>query len=278
MTDGKLQRRTERALEEARIRPRRGLGQNFVVDEGLISCILETACLTGEETVLEIGAGTGNLTEPLANRSRRVIAVEKDRLAARYLAERMSGRENVEVVEGDILHMELPSVDRIVSNLPYSISTPVTFKMLTEGRFGLAALTYQTEVAERLVAPPGTPEYSRLSVMATLLASIRRVKDFPPESFYPKPKVGSTVVAMERRGIAGLGVPSLEGSLKALFSQRRRVLKKALVAYAKIMGVDRERATAAVPARLLGRRVFEITPKEFLELSRSLAGAMEAGR
>lgn len=273
MTGGKLQERTERAIAEARMTPKRRLGQNYVVDEALISCILETACLTGAETVLEIGAGTGNLTEPLARRSRRVVAVEKDRLAARYLSERASGWGNVEVVEGDILSMELPRVDRVVSNLPYSISTPITFRMLLEGRFGLAALTYQTEVAERLVAAPGTPGYSRLSVMAALLASIRRVRDFPPDSFYPRPRVGSTVVAMERRGGAGLDAPILEATLKALFSQRRRVLRKAMGAYAKITGVDRDRAVGAVPARLLGRRVFELTPQEFIELAMCLKGA-----
>jgi 16S rRNA (adenine1518-N6/adenine1519-N6)-dimethyltransferase len=278
LTEGKLWRRTERALKESGVKPNRRLGQNFVVDEELISCILETACLKGNETVLEIGAGTGNLTEPLANRVRKVIAVEKDPDAARYLEERMAEMGNVEVVKGDILYMELPSVDRIVSNLPYSISTPITFKMLTEGDFGLAALTYQTEVAERLVALPGTPQYSRLSVMASLLASIRRVRDFPPDSFYPKPRVGSTIVAMERRDTSGFEVASLEEMLKALFSQRRRVLKKALVAYAKIRRVDRELAIVATPQYLLVKRVFEISPAEFLELNKYLDAAAKKQR
>jgi 16S rRNA (adenine1518-N6/adenine1519-N6)-dimethyltransferase len=273
LTGGTLRGRTEKALEEAGIRPRRRLGQNYVVDEGLISCIIETACLTGNEAVLEIGAGTGNLTRQLAERARKVIAVEKDRVAARYLADRLSERANVEVIEGDILSMALPKTDRVVSNLPYSISTPITFKILKEGEFSLAVLTYQTEVAERLVALPGTPGYSRLSIMTALLAKTCRIKSFPPESFYPKPKVGSTVVAMERSRTGGLDTESLEGTLKALFSQRRRVLKKALGAYAKISGADRAMATEAVPPDLLVKRVFEISPAEFLELDRCLRRA-----
>jgi len=273
LTGGTLRGRTERALEEAGIAPRRRLGQNYVIDEGLISCLIETACLTGNETVLEIGAGTGNLTCALAGRARRVIAVERDRAAARYLGERLSARANVEIIEGDILSIALPKTDKVVSNLPYSISTPITFKLLTEGEFSLASLTYQTEVAERMVALPGTPDYSRLSVMVALLAKTHCIRSFPPESFYPKPKVGSTVVAMERRGTRGLDTESLEGTLKALFSQRRRVLKKALRAYAKISGADRERAIAAVPPGLMGKRVFEISPAEFLELDRRLKGA-----
>ncbi len=278
MARGALLRRTERALDEAGISPRRRLGQNYVVDEELISCLVGAACLTGKETVLEIGAGTGNLTRPLAERARKVIAVEKDRAAARYLAEILSARINVEVVEGDILSMDLPRSDRVVSNLPYSISTPVTFRLLKEGAFGLAVLTYQTEVAERLVAQPGTPGYSRLSVMVGLLAKTYPIRSFPPESFYPKPMVGSTVVAMERRGGEGLDTGSLEATLKALFSQRRRVLKKALVVYAKISGADRAVAISSVRAELLTKRVFEMTPEEFLEVDRCLRGAEAEGR
>lgn len=273
MTGGELLRGTERALEAAGISPRRRLGQNYVVDEGLISCLLGAAVLSGKETVLEIGAGTGNLTCRLAEAAGRVIAVEKDGAAARYLARRFKGRRNVEVVEGDILAMPLPEAERVVSNLPYSISTPITFKLLTEGGFDLAVLTYQTEVAERLVARPGTPGYSRLSVMTALMAKVRRVRDFPPEAFYPRPKVGSTVVTLERRTTFGLDAEPLGGTLKALFSQRRRLLKKALVAYAKMGGAEPGSAAAAVPQGLLGKRVFEITPEEFLEIDRRLRAA-----
>lgn len=278
MNEGTLRARTPRALREAGIRPSRRLGQNYVVDEDLISCILDAACLSKSSTVLEIGSGTGNLTLPLAEAAGRVIAVEVDGAAAKYLMGLAAEQGNVEVVNGDILAMELPKADRVVSNLPYSISTPITFKLLLEGDFGLAALTYQTEVAERLLAQPGSHGYSRLSVMSSLFASIERVRDFPPESFYPRPRVGSTIIKMRKKGRRGPDLSSLDGTLKALFSQRRRSLRKALVAYEKLRGLGRGKALAAIEPPLLEKRVFEITPEEFLALDRCLREAAGAGR
>jgi len=235
-----------------------------------MACVLDAAKIEPEDVVLEIGAGTGNLTARLAEVSKRVIAVEKDVNAARALRDLFSKRGNVEVVNDDILLMVLPRVDKIVSNLPYSISTPITFKLLFYGDFGSAVLTYQKEVAERLVARPGGREYSRLSVAASLLAEIDKVRDFPPDSFYPKPAVESTVVVMRGKGRGEFDWKFLDGTLKMLFSQRRRTLRKALETYSKIKRERFEDVARVVDEELMDTRVFELQPSDFVRLSEDL--------
>ncbi len=273
-----LLRETLAILRTHNIRPSRRSGQNYVVDPDLISCIVRASGVERGETVLEIGAGVGTLTRALAAVAGKVIAVEKDRLSAGALAERFRGSPSVEVVHGDILGMELPRADRIVSNLPYSISTPVTFKILREGRFKMAALTYQKEVAERLVAGPGGRDYSRLSVMSSLLAEVRRIRDFPPGAFYPEPEVESTVVTVRPRPREGCDTDweDLGETLKALFSQRRRTLRKALATYAKIKG-DPGRVPDLGLGPLLDVRVFMLAPEEFVRINRALRGARGEG-
>ncbi len=256
------------------IRPKQRLGQNFVVDKSLIECMIDSAKIEHDEVVLEVGAGIGTLTLRLAERARKVIAVESDRNVARALSNTLvaTGMDNVEIVIGDILEMAIPRVDKIVSNLPFSISTPLTIKILKDCSFKLAVLTYQKEVADKLLARPGESEYSRLSVVTTLLGEVERVRDFPPEAFYPKPKVSSTVVTVKKRSCDFMEWAALEETLKILFSQRRRKLKKAIESYCKIKGLDRERVIRRIDDRLLMRRVFELEPDDFIYLSRRIGG------
>lgn len=277
MIDQALLKCTKVALEEAGIRPSKKLGQNYVVDTRLIRCLLDSAELSGEETVLEIGPGTGALTCQLSAMARKVIAVEVDRASVEYLRRRFAG-SNVEVVEGDVMEVELPDADRVVSNLPYSISTPITFKLLSDSRFSFGAMTYQKEVADRLTASPSTPQYSRLSVAVALLAEVRRVAEFPPDSFYPAPKVSSTVVTIRRRVTPEeIDWPSLDATLRFFFSQRRRTVRKAIETYSKIHGTVRSVLEDRVGKEILRKRVFEISPEEFVEISRALAGRRSKG-
>jgi 16S rRNA (adenine1518-N6/adenine1519-N6)-dimethyltransferase len=261
---------TLRTLEEYGIRPSRRLGQCYVIDPELVACILDSAKIEHDEVVMEIGAGTGNLTKDLAEVAKKVIAVEKDINAARALRDLFPNEDKVEVVNDDILLMDLPRVDKIVSNLPYSISTPITFKLLFYGNFKSAVLTYQKEVADRLVAKPGGRDYSRLSVTASLLAEIKKVRNFPPDSFYPRPKVDSTVVIMGKRSREEVDWRFLDTTLKALFSQRRRTLRKALETYSKVKKAKFEDVARIVDEELMDLRVFELQPSDFVGLSESL--------
>lgn len=282
MSSHGLLQRTRCTLDKIGIKPSRKLGQNYVVDPSLIACMLGAAGIDRGETVLEIGAGIGTLTRELASRAGRVIAVEKDAAAAEFLREEFGSYSsrgsrgggisgsNVEVITGDILLMELPEADKVVANLPYSISTPITFKLLTEGSFDKAVLTYQKEVAKRMAAAPGGREYSRLSVASSLLAEVRVEGIFPPESFYPLPGVESAVVVMSRRADSGVDWPWLDDTLKALFSQRKRKLRKALRTYSKIKRLEAIAVLSGIGMELLEKRVFELTPAEFVWLCEKL--------
>ncbi|MEJ5292976.1 MAG: 16S rRNA (adenine(1518)-N(6)/adenine(1519)-N(6))-dimethyltransferase RsmA [Candidatus Methanosuratincola sp.] len=273
MIDRSLLALTKRALEEAGIRPRKAQGQNYVVDPGLIRCLVDSARISENETVLEIGPGVGTVTEEISKRAGKVVAVEKDPASARYLMRKFAG-SNVEIVQADILRIGIPEVDKVVSNLPYSISTPITFKLLSDRGFRFGAFTYQREVADRLRAKPSDPDYSRLSVAVSLLAEVMAVADFPPESFYPAPSVNSTVVTIKKKKTEAPAVAEwvvLDATLKFLFSQRRRTLRKALETFSKAKGIGREALEGEIRHALLEKRVFELSPGEFLEVSRAFS-------
>ncbi|MGQ9759370.1 MAG: 16S rRNA (adenine(1518)-N(6)/adenine(1519)-N(6))-dimethyltransferase RsmA [Candidatus Methanomethylicaceae archaeon] len=270
MKDESLLRWTINTIHKFGIRPNQRFGQNYVVDPSLIDCLLETAEIKPDEVVLEIGAGIGSLTLRLAERAKKVIAVEVDENAVKALSEVLSGKRNVEILMGDAMEIALPKVDKIVSNLPFSISTPITFKLLKDCHFDLAVLTYQKEVADRLVAKPSESNYSRLSVVTALLAEVERVSNFPPESFYPMPKVFSTVVTIKKKARSGVNWTALEETLKLLFSQRRRKLKRAVEVYCKIKGREYAEIVERVGEEFLSRRVFELEPEDFLYLSEVL--------
>ncbi len=272
MKEESLLKWTINTIKRFGIRPRQEIGQNYVVDPNVIECLIEAARIGSDEVVLEVGAGIGALTVKLAEIAKNVIAVEMDENSIRALSKTLSGIDNVNIVMGDVMNINLPKVDKVVSNLPFSISTPFTFKLLREGSFKLAVLTYQKEVAERMLARPGEGDYSRLSVVTALLADVERVRDFPPEAFYPKPKVSSTVIAIRKKNFDMVDWIDLEDLLKILFSQRRRKLKKAIDSYCKIKDLDKTELISRIDEKMLMKRVFELEPKDFLYLGRVMGG------
>ncbi len=216
------------------LRPRRHLGQNFLIDDGVVERILHAASLREESFVLEVGGGHGALSLPLAERCGTLLVVEKDPLLASHLRELLSPYPGAQVVEGDVLRLNLketlPEGAVVVSNLPYSISSPFMFKLWDEGdaveRF---YLMFQREVARRLVASPGTKEYGVLSVLFSLTFRVRIIFGVSKNSFWPRPEVDSAVVEGIREGTLP---PSLKLSLRRVldgaFPYRRKRLVKAL--------------------------------------------------
>jgi 16S rRNA (adenine1518-N6/adenine1519-N6)-dimethyltransferase len=151
----------------------RRFGQHFMVDERVLKREVDYADVSKEDVILEIGPGTGNLTKYLVERAKKVYAIEKDRALARLFEDEFP---EVEVIVGDAMEVDWPEFDKMVSNIPYEISSPLTFKLLDHD-FKLAVITYQLEFAERLVAYAGDWAYSRLSVMAYYRAGMEMLGD-----------------------------------------------------------------------------------------------------
>lgn len=217
------------------ITPKKSLGQNFLVDAGAASMIIDAARLTKDDAVVEIGPGHGVLTRGLAERAGSVTAVElDDRLYAKLVRE-MAGVPNLEIVLGDALKFsfdQLPGRVKVVANLPYYISTPIITRLIdARDRVSLMVLMLQKEVAERISAPPGGKQYGYLSVMVQLYARAETLFTVPASSFYPAPKVDSAVLRLEL-----LEEPAahcrdyalFEKVVSAAFSQRRKTLANSL--------------------------------------------------
>lgn len=185
-------------------RPKKSLGQHFLRDPLVIQRILTRAGFQSGSTVLEIGAGLGALTFPLAALVRQVIAVEKDEALAKKLRAGLSreGIDNVTIIREDILKLDLARIPEetieVIGNIPYNISSPLMETLiLNRERIPRAILTLQHELAQRLTASPGNKQYGALTVLIQFHARLSTLLDIPKEAFYPKPKVSSTVVQFD---------------------------------------------------------------------------------
>ncbi|MGD9382036.1 MAG: 16S rRNA (adenine(1518)-N(6)/adenine(1519)-N(6))-dimethyltransferase RsmA, partial [Candidatus Thorarchaeota archaeon] len=228
-------------LRKYNVTPDKNLGQSFLVNPVIARKIVESANLDSDTVVLEIGGGLGMLSERLAEHAGRVYIVEIDERLVLALREILSEYSNVDIIQGDALTVDLPEVDRVVSNLPYSISSPITFRLLEEAKFQFAVLMYQNEFAQRLVAKPGSSNYSRLSVDVQYAAHIQEIMYVPATDFYPVPVVDSMVVRVELRkdGSFAKDKRILFWLVHGIFSYPNKVLRKALRIWFKNLGQDR---------------------------------------
>ncbi|PKL54230.1 MAG: 16S rRNA (adenine(1518)-N(6)/adenine(1519)-N(6))-dimethyltransferase [Candidatus Methanoperedenaceae archaeon HGW-Methanoperedenaceae-1] len=242
--------------------------QHFLIDKRVISRIIEYAELTGSDSVLEIGAGHGNLTKELSAKAGRVVAIEVDA----ELAASIPRLENIDLIVGDALKTEFPNFNKVVSNLPYSISSPVTFKLL-EHDFELGILMYQLEFAKRMVAMPGTKDYGRLSIAVQYYADVKILEVVPPAAFSTPPEVMSAIIRMTPRP-PPYNVKDKKFFMKfitAAFSQRRKKLRNAILNNANLLGIeDMDSALEKLPAEFLDRRAETIAPDELAELADTL--------
>ena len=178
---------TKRLLRMFRIVPNRLLGQNFMVDASIFPKLSDYASLGKADVVLDAGAGFGFLTRFLANKCKRVLAVEKDPQVAMVLREQLKGLDNVTVIEGDVLKAEIPSFSKVVSIPPYQISSRLLL-WLFDRSFDCAVLVMQKEFAERLMATVGSEDYSWLTVATCYRAEVELWKWFPISCFSPRQK------------------------------------------------------------------------------------------
>jgi 16S rRNA (adenine1518-N6/adenine1519-N6)-dimethyltransferase len=264
--------RVIRLLEAHGLSPNTDLGQHFLADENLVDLSLREARLTAEDVVLEVGAGVGVLTRALAATVASVHAVEIDARLAPLLGEVLAGTTNVQVHWHDAMRMDLgalrPVPTALVSNLPYSIATP----LIVESTWQLPDLRVwsvmvQREVADRWTAVPGDSAYGAPSVLIQLAAAPEFRRNVGREVFVPRPRVDSALVVLRRTGPGA--DPALRALVRAAFAQRRKTLANNLAAH----GVPRHAATAGLAALGLGAstRPEELSADQFRALAASLA-------
>lgn len=277
ISNSDLIRETKRLLKLFNIKPRRSLSQSFIVSVNLINDILNASLLSSSDSVLEIGAGLGTLTRFLAERVGEVIAVEVDSRLMRVLEWVLRDYDNVRLIHGDALKIDLPPVDKVVSNLPFKISSPITFKLIEKPKFSFAVLTYQREFADRLVAEPGTDQYGRLTVAVSLFAEVELVRYASRFCFYPPPSVDVAVVKIypKLKCLSDDEIFLLE-LLKYLFSQRNRKLRSPLLHYlVKVRNLGKSESMRIIQGiPYLESRVRDLSPSQFLEVARIVRGVL----
>ena len=271
-----LLREARKILSTYRIRPKKRLGQNFLVDDKILDRIIQYASVNKSDRVLEIGAGLGFLTERLAKKADQVIAVEIDSRLTKILTKRLRRYGNVIILEGDILKIKPPEFDKVVSVPPYSISSPLLFWLLRKD-FEIAVLTFQEEFSRRLVAPAGTKDYGRLTISVYYHAEAKLLETIPKEAFWPMPKVNSAIVRLKPRGMPFYVEDKEEFSnfVRDIFTQRNKKLRNAVYTYLNRLGVSKKEAVEiANSIPFFQRRTRELMPEElglaFNELFRKL--------
>ncbi len=284
-------------LSAAGLTPHRQFGQNFLIDQNLMARLLETAELPAGQTVLEVGPGTGSLTEELLERAAKVVGVEIDRGLAELLRKRLGERKNFELIVGDVLagkHALNPAVTQalgpaahMVANLPYNIATPLVAECLIDswraGRarrqgsclFERLTFTVQRELAVRLLAPPGRRDYGPVSVLVALLGRITRGPTIPANAFWPRPKVTGRIIRIDFDAEASSKVRSIEaltGVVALAFMHRRKQMGSILRRTDAVYSADELGEALGIAGIDTKMRPEQVSPGQFLAMANVLAG------
>lgn len=246
--------------------------QHFLIDERILDRIVGAAEIQPDEIVLEIGAGIGNLTERLMAKAKHVFAIERDPELVEVLKDRFGDSEKLTIIHGDVLEVDFPHFDKVVSNLPYSISSEITFKLFKHD-FRLAILMYQYEFAQRLVAHADSKDYSRLSVNAHYFADTSLIMKIPRGAFSPPPEVLSAVVEIRPRpaDFEVLDEQYYLDFVTAVFGQRRKKMRNSILRNKQLLGIDdMTEFINELPQELLDKRPENLTPEQFAELANQM--------
>lgn len=227
--------------------------------------MVKYARVSKDDIILEIGAGYGALTCKIADRAGKVYAIEEDGKICGTLRHNCEGWDNIEVIEGNALKLDFPTFDKVVSNLPYSISSKITFKLL-EHDFDLGILMYQYEFAKKMVAEAGSKHYTRLSVVVQSCSNVRILELTPEDAFIPKSKVKSAIVEIFPR--KRVEEPFLS-FVKTIFSHRRKKMKNVII-LSHILGEDTD--LDCLPSELMEKRPGELTIEEIEYVADQLKG------
>lgn len=277
-------RNTIEILQKYNFRLQKKFGQNFLIDNNILEKIIDAAQVTQEDCVLEIGPGIGTMTRCLAERAKKVVAVEIDKNLIPILQETLMDHPNVTVVHSDILKVDINHIVeeenggrpiKVVANLPYYITTPIIMALF-ENHIAIQSITImvQKEVADRMQAGPGSKDYGALSLAVQYYAKPEVITKVPASCFMPKPNVDSTVIRLTKYEKPPVEVKSeayLFAVIRASFNQRRKTLVNGLVNADKL-GVNKEKiikilGQMGLPPAMRGEA---LTLAQFAELSNAL--------
>jgi 16S rRNA (adenine1518-N6/adenine1519-N6)-dimethyltransferase len=223
-------------LKQYNIKPKRRLGQNFVICPSLISKMIDSANVESNDVVLEVGAGLGFLTRKIAERAKKVIAVEIDAKLVNILRSMLKDFENVSIMHANFLKLNISNVDKIISNVPFNISSPLLFKIAQEIRFKLAVLTLQKEFVDRMLAKPGSKDYGRLSVTSNFFFQIDFLENVSKNCFYPQPEVDISLIRLTPKNVSPQDSVNLFflDFIRIIFTCKNKKLRNALDIYFKL--------------------------------------------
>ncbi len=256
------------------------LGQNFLQDQQALQQVVEFARVDGKN-VLEIGAGSGFLTNLLSEQCRRVLALEVDQRFIRLLQKDFAGNEKVDILAGSILRLNLEELSmrfgslEVVGNLPYYLTSKIILYLIdNRDYFASATIMVQDEVARRLASPPGNKSYGRLSILVQLFFGLQTGPTFPPSYFSPPPRVNSTLVRMipySQMPVEIVDINFFQKVVKAAFSQRRKKLLNNLLA-CPLFTLNRQELLSLLEESDIGenQRAEELTIAEFARLTEKL--------
>ena len=279
--------KTKEIIQEYQFKFSKSLGQNFLIDKNILEKIVQAAEITEEDYVIEIGPGIGSLTQHIADKCRKIVAVEIDKHLLPILAKTLVEYDNIEVIHGDVLKVDLHKLiqDRfqgqkvkVIGNLPYYVTTPIVMKLLEE-KVPISSMTImiQQEVAQRMEAKPSTKDYGALSIAVQYYCQPKILLKVPPTVFIPQPKVSSTIIRLdilERPRVYVENEKLFFRIIKDAFGKRRKTLLNALSTGTLKLNKDLVKE-ALTTADIDGNRRGEtLSIQEFAKLANILAEKM----
>jgi len=277
----------QRLLTGAGVSPRHRWGQHFLIDLNLMDVLVASANLSGDDVVLEVGCGTGSLTQLLAERAGAVIAVEIDTSLAQIAREELDRRDHVKVIGCDVLSKkseidqrvleaarqaceEIEGRLKLVANLPYQIASPLMINLLAaEIDLHSLVVTVQAEVAERMRASPGTKAYGLLSILLQAYGKVKQLRRMRPEVFWPRPKVSSAMVswvaAENYKQIVDFG--QLRRVVELLLGHRRKKISSCIARHPKAKAIEQVLDELGIDPQDRGEK---LSPQQFVELAKRI--------